>query len=144
LATAEPDRVARTGLLSSLPSSSFPFAYRVGRRDSEEARRRVQAYSSIAWRALTAASKVDRVTLVGVVQIALTEKIVSIALWLLIVTDQKSGAEADAPQIELVTLMAGSIGGVKLPPPVTTIPAGQKATWVACSPAGSVIGSEET
>jgi hypothetical protein len=74
-------------------------------------------YFSIAWRARTAAFKAGRLTLLGVMQIASTKKIESSTLWLLMVTDQKSGTDPDAPQSELVTLTAGSIGGVKLPPP---------------------------
>jgi hypothetical protein len=102
------------------------------------------SYFSVDWLARAAAFTSGRLTLLGVVQIALTTKIVSIELWLLMVTDQKSGTVPDSPQMELVTLTAGSIGGVKLPPPVTTIPAGQTAIWVASSPTGSGIGSEMT
>jgi hypothetical protein len=87
----------------------------------------------IARRVRTAAFSAVRSTLVGVVQIASTVKMVSIALGLLIVTDQKSGTASLAPHSEKMTVAGGSVtGGEKLPPPVTTMPAGQDAICVAC------------
>jgi hypothetical protein len=63
-------------------------------------------------------------TALAVVQIASTVKIVSTALCLLMVTYQKSGTDPLATGPELRTVTAGSTGGVKLPPPITTIPPG--------------------
>ena len=88
----------------------------------------VGRYLSAAFRARTAAFKAPMLILVGAVQIASTTKVVAFALGLFMLTNQTSGTVEVASQSELLTLTVGSVDGVKLPPPVTTIPAGQTAT----------------
>jgi len=81
--------------------------------------------------------------LVGCVQIASTMNVVAFALALFIVTDHSSGTSpVDVSQSELPTLTVVSVDAVKLPPPVTTVPAGQTATCVTRELAGRAVTAD--